>query len=160
MNNKNNNHKFTNYSSTMFSPGPGSYQISSCFDRSNTKGVSFKSRPKTLESNDRPGPGYYNIRSTIGQGSKFSLKSRSNSSSNLNTNPGPGQYDIKSTFANSKQGFSITSRIDKTRNSFAGTTNMFSELFLLFFFHTIRIFNTNCVIIVPTQTLPVRASTM
>ena len=54
-------------------------------------------RPPLSTPNSTPGPGNYHNKSTVGEGPRFSLRIRPNTSKDVMKNPGPGAYDATKT---------------------------------------------------------------
>eukprot|EP00736_Rhodelphis_marinus_P010459 Rmarinus@m.6504 len=89
------------------SPGPGDYQMPSCFDiRTPGFRMGSSKRPMPGGKGEVPGPGAYTVtsRSDSIRGGGFGKSQRPTSGPLRNYyTPGPGSYDLKSTF--SKRGF-------------------------------------------------------
>lgn len=93
-------------------PGPGEYTVLNASMGKDAPSYTLKPRlPAPTKSNDNPGPGTYQSKTTFGDAQKFTLKGKIPA---LNmqqvTNPGPGTYSIPTSFG-SARAFSLSPRI-------------------------------------------------
>jgi hypothetical protein len=89
-------------------PGPGQYDPKPI--KSNLAFSLYGRIPRAESTSNTPGPGEYQLKSTIGDAKKFSLSPRivqkDTSKSHM---PGPGAYNIKSTIGEGKKILSLSS---------------------------------------------------
>lgn len=97
-------------------PGPGHYNVSSAFTRTNRrKGATIKSRNTPQDTFQTPGPGRYMLDAYADMQAKakrrgFTMTARGHKDKSRFPGPGPGSYNIPSTFEKTNRAATIKSR--------------------------------------------------